>query len=375
MKVHLRKRELTNKGSGKPRHSLYLDIYYYKFKRIREFLGIYLDPNEDKTYKNEKLQLAENLKAKRQLELLNEEYGFPSKEKQKQNFVEYFEYQMNRRAGHTKVPWSNAYKYLHQFTKGSVLFYNIDKAWLEGFRTLLLNSLSPSSASLYYSKVKCALRESVKYRILVSNPADQVDPIKVPKKEKEFLTVDEIPKIANTPCRNDEVKNTFLFSCFTGLRYGDIMALKWSQIKKVNYDGNGTTYAVQLRQSKTGIINTIPLNETALNLIGDRREEDSLVFNLNIKHRSMQRILNQLLDTAKITKKITFHTARHSYAIMLLANGSDLMTVKELLGHKDIKSTQVYAKVIDPSKLKAINCASSAKSPGSCICSLTLNDL
>jgi site-specific recombinase XerD len=78
-----------------------------------------------------------------------------------------------------------------------------------------------------------------------------------------------------------------------------------------------------------------------------------------MKHRSIQRILKSLLEVAKITKKITFHTARHSYAIMLLANGSDLMTVMELLGHKDIKSTQVYAKVIDQSKQKAIHNLSS----------------
>jgi integrase len=333
---------------------LYLDIYYSKFKRFREFIGVYLDPKEDKTYRQEKLGLAENIKAKRQLELINEEYGFPSKEKQKQNFVEYFEYQMNRRTGHTKVPWSNANKYLHQYSKGSVLFSNIDKTWLEGFRTLLLNSLSPSSASLYYSKVKCALRESVKDRILLSNPADQVDPIKVSQKEKEFLSVYEIQNIANTPCRNEMVKNAFLFSCFTGLRYGDIVALKWNQIKEVNYDGNGITYAVQLRQSKTGIINTIPLNETAVNLIGDRPNEDTLVFQMTMKHRSIQRVLKSLLEAASITKKITFHTARHTYAIMLLANGSDLMTVKDLLGHKDIKSTQVYAKVIDASKQSAV---------------------
>jgi integrase len=355
MKVHLRKRELKRQGSGKPRHSLYLDIYYSQFKRMREFIGIYLDPKEDKTYRQEKLGLAENIKAKRQLELINEEYGFPSKEKQKQNFVDYFEYQMNKRTGYTKIPWSNAYKYLHQYTKGSILFSNIDKTWLEGFSTLLLNSLSPSSASLYYSKVKCALRESVKDRILIYNPADQVEPIKVPQKEKEFLTVEDIQKIANTPCRNEQVKNAFLFSCFTGLRYGDIVALKWSQIKEVNYDGNGISYAVQLRQSKTGILNTIPLTDTAISLIGNKQKENTLVFDLHMKHRSIQRILYRLLEAAKITKKITFHTARHTYAIMLLANGSDLMTVKELLGHKDVKSTQVYAKIVDSSKQRAVN--------------------
>jgi len=355
MKVHLRKRELSQKESGKPRYSLYLDIYYSKLKRVREFLGIYIDPKEDKTFRQEKLGIAENIKAKRTLELLNEEYGFPSKEKQKQNFVEYFEHQMNRRTGQTKVPWSNAYKYLVQYTKGSVLFANIDKTWLEGFQTLLLNSLSPSSASLYFSKVKCALRESIKDRILISNPADQIDPIKSKQKEREFLTVDELKKIIDTPCRNDQVKKAFLFSCFTGLRYGDIVALKWSQIKEINFNGNGKSYAVQLTQSKTGKALHIPLNNTALKLIEDRPEIDRLVFQLNMKHRSMQRILQSLLDSAEISKKITFHCARHTYAVLLLANGANLMTVKELLGHRDIKSTQIYAKVVDESKVSAVS--------------------
>ena len=248
-----------------------------------------------------------------------------------------------------------AYKYLVQYTKGSVLFANIDKTWLEGFQTLLLNSLSPSSASLYFSKVKCALRESIKDRILISNPADQIDPIKSKQKEREFLTVDELKKIIDTPCRNDQVKKAFLFSCFTGLRYGDIVALKWSQIKEINFNGNGKSYAVQLTQSKTGKALHIPLNNTALKLIEDRPEIDRLVFQLNMKHRSMQRILQSLLDSAEISKKITFHCARHTYAVLLLANGANLMTVKELLGHRDIKSTQIYAKVVDESKVSAVS--------------------
>ena len=91
MKVHLRKRKITTKGSGKPRYSLYLDIYYAKRKRKREFLGIYLEPNDDKTYQQEKLKLAENIKAKRLLELTNEEFGFPSKERLSKNFISYFQ--------------------------------------------------------------------------------------------------------------------------------------------------------------------------------------------------------------------------------------------------------------------------------------------
>jgi len=205
MKVHLRKRKLRRKGSGKPRYSLYLDIYYAKRKRKKEFLGIYLEPQDDKTYRQDKLKLAENIKAKRMIELTNEEFGFPSKDKQKQNFVEYFEVQMNKRLGNSKTVWLNAYKYLLQYTKGNVPFANIDKNWLEGFVTLLLNSVSPSSSSTYFAKIKCALNESVRDRILAQSPADSVKSIKVPQKEKEFLIIDEIQKIADTPFYQNEV--------------------------------------------------------------------------------------------------------------------------------------------------------------------------
>ena len=91
---------------------MYLDIYYRKGKRKREFLGIYLEPHEDKTYRNEKLKLAENIKAKRMMELANEAHGFPTKEKLNQNFIAYFEKQMDKREGNSKVAWRNTFTHL-----------------------------------------------------------------------------------------------------------------------------------------------------------------------------------------------------------------------------------------------------------------------
>ncbi len=101
MKVHLRKRKIRSKGSTKPRYSLYLHIYYRKGKRKREFLGIYLEPYDHKTYRQDKLKLAENIKAKRMMELANEEHGFPNKDKLYQNFIEYFLKQTNKREGNS----------------------------------------------------------------------------------------------------------------------------------------------------------------------------------------------------------------------------------------------------------------------------------
>lgn len=106
MQVHLRKRKIRSKGNtSKPRYSLYLDIYYRKGKRKREFLGIYLEPYDHKTYRQEKLKLAENIKAKRMMELANEEYGFPNKDKLYKNFIEYFFKQKDKGEGNSFTNW------------------------------------------------------------------------------------------------------------------------------------------------------------------------------------------------------------------------------------------------------------------------------
>ena len=115
MKVHIRKRQITSKGSSKPRYTLYLDIYYSKRKRKREFLGLYLEPNDTKTTRLDKFRLAENYKAKRLLELANEEMGLPSKEKMERDFIKYFEDEMNKREGNSQTAWRNTYIHIKRF--------------------------------------------------------------------------------------------------------------------------------------------------------------------------------------------------------------------------------------------------------------------
>ncbi len=277
MKVHLRKRKLRSKNPSKPRYSLYLDIYFRKGKRKREFLGIYLEPQDEASYKNEKLKLAENIKAKRMIELANEAHGFPTKEKLNQNFIEYFKKQMNKREGNSRIAWDNTYKHLLKWCGDNVPFSEVDREWLEDFIEYMQTKVSIQSSSTYFAKVKCSLTESVKDKILLQNPASFVDPIKVPQSSREYLTIDEIKRINDTPFHYDFVKRAFLFSCFTGLRYGDIATLKWSQIKETNFNGNGKSFAIHKRQAKTGVINHIPLNETALKLIGEQPPNDALV--------------------------------------------------------------------------------------------------
>jgi hypothetical protein len=199
MKVHLRKRKLRSKNPSKPRYSLYLDIYYRKGKRKKEYLGIYLEPHDEASYRNEKLKLAENIKAKRMMELANEAHGFPTKEKLNQNFIAYFEKQKGKREGNSRIAWDNTYKHFLNWCGDFVPFSEVDREWLQDFINHLHTKVSPQSVSTYFAKVKCALSDSVRDKILLQNPAFYVDPIKVPQNSREYLTIDEIKRIYDTP--------------------------------------------------------------------------------------------------------------------------------------------------------------------------------
>jgi integrase len=357
MKIHLRKRKLTGKGHSKAGYSLYLDIYYRKGNRKREYLGIYFEPTDTKTNRDEKQKLAESIKAKRLIELINEEQGISSKLNMQMSFVGFYREQMTKRIPSTRVPWEYALQYIQKYSTKELRFADINKKWLDDFTACLLKHVSPLSASLYISKIKCVIHEAEREGIIPFNPNLRTLPIKIPDIVRDYLSIEEIHSISNAVVKKEYqlVKNAFLFSCFTGLRFGDLKSLKWNQIKEVALNANEKVFTIQKVQGKTGAVNYIPLNETALKIIGQRPENDSLVFPFKQVNATIRKVLYRILEAAKIDKKITFHSGRRTYATLLLAQGANIMTVKELLGHKDLSSTMLYAKVLDSSKYSAVN--------------------
>lgn len=161
--------------------------------------------------------------------------------------------------------------------------------------------------------------------------------------ERQYLTLDELRLLANTPAL-EIVKNAFLFSCFTGLRYSDIISLEWDDIRNNR---------ITKRMQKTGEIVYIPLNKNALKFMP--KQNAKLVFKDLPSVQTISRILSKWVQQAGITKKITFHCARHTFATLALANGADLYTVSKLLGHSEITTTQIYAKVLDEGRKKAVD--------------------
>lgn len=348
--------------------SLYLD-YYNGGKRQYEYLNLYLfpDPEKGKLSKEQKeenrktLSLAEAIRSKRHLEIQNGIYGFQDQGKLKGSFLRYVEYLAEKRKDSegNYGNWDSALKHLKKYAKLDVTFSQIDKRWLEGFKEYLnrvaktpsLQNLSQNSQSSYFNKIRAALREAYKEGIIQRNPSDEVDGIKPGEPEREFLTHEELQAIAKVECEIPILKRAFLFSALTGLRWSDVNKLVWAEVQHSNELG----HYIRFRQKKTKGTETLPISEQAFSLLGERDVNEERVF-IGLKYSAWHNLkLQQWVMKAGISKTITFHCARHTYATLQLTFGTDIYTVSKLLGHKDLKTTQVYAKIIDEKKKEAAN--------------------
>lgn len=346
MAIKLRERVLKNGDI-----SFYLDIYMGDDRWTETIKGLtikYSNTSKEKRLIKEALS---RVIAKRELALINEDYGIRKKLDTEQDFLEFFKSEMEKKNPKTKENWNSVLVHLYNFSNKRIKFKHIDKKWFERFFAFLKEEgLSPNSIRTYYQKINAVLNQSVKDDIISSNPTKKIDT--PPKEETEinFLTIEEMKKIYNTEFFNDEVKRAFLFACYTGLRVSDIMSLTWGNIE-TSENGN----RVKKKQLKTSVYNYFELSENALKLIGQRKDDKENVFDLPKDHSSVNRCAKKLLKEAGITKKLSFHSSRHTAATQLLNNGVDIFTVQKLLGHKNIKSTQVYTKIIDKTKTDAVN--------------------
>ncbi len=358
MKVTLRKR---NQGG---QTSLYLD-YYHQGKRKTEYLKLYLDPNaktkEQKEVNKKTLQLAETIRAQRQIEIQNGVYGFRDNEKLKGSFTAYLELLANKRKDSpgNYGNWDSMIKHMKAFIPQDISFEFVNREFVQDFREYLdkkatghgIQKLSQNSKYSYFNKLRAALKQAVKDGIIPHNPAEGVEAFKQGEPEREFLTLEELQAVVKAECEIPQLKTAFIFSCLTGLRWSDINKLLWSEVQHSNDMG----YYIRFRQKKTKGAETLPISEQAFGLLGERQDKDERVFK-GLKYSAWHNLkLQQWVMRAGITKTITFHCARHTYATLQLTAGTDIYTVSKLLGHRELKTTQVYAKIIDDKKKEAAN--------------------
>jgi len=368
MKVHLRQRKQSKKG----KISLYLEYYKGTIKtdegktkvlRDYEYLDLYLKDNpqtkQERQTNKETLELAKSIKAKRELEIKNSQHGFKRTGSQNADFVAFFKKQRDKRSDNenTYSNWDSSIKQFIDYAGEQVPFKLIDEAFCEGFKDHLCNvkkasgdTLATSTISSYFNKFRGALRQATKQKVIPSNPALDVELPTVRTPKREHLTAEELKAVSKEECRYPVLKDAFMFACLTGLRWSDCQKLTWSQIVESEHG-----WRVIFHQQKTKGLQYHDIPENAIQYLGDREADDERVFK-GLKYSTYMNVaLQRWMMKAGITKNITFHCARHTYAILQLQFGADIYTVSKLLGHKNLKTTQIYADILDKKKKEAVN--------------------
>lgn len=352
--------------------SLYLDIYR-DGRRSYEFLKLYLVPErtkEDREKNRQTMQLANSVKAKRIVEMQNREYGFKSEAASDTLFYPYYRSMCQKRLGaESRGNWGNWYSCLHHlliYDKDEELtFADITPAWVQGFHDYLENEavawshdyrkrlkdkpLARNSKLSYFNKLRACLNQAFEDRIIPINPARYVENFKAEEGTRMYLTIDEVRKLAQTVCEYPRVKAAFLFSCLTGLRRSDVLRITWGDVHQ-----QGEFTRIIFRQKKTHGQEYLDITPQAAELMGERGKSSEQVFQDIHSPSVTNRAVQEWVLRAGIDKKITFHCGRHTFATMMLDLGTDIYTVSKLLGHRELSTTQIYAKVMDKNKQKAV---------------------
>ena len=265
--MEIKIRQKPQRSTGKT--SLVLEYYYgytrddegrIKHRRKFETLEYYLytDPKNklERDHNKVNLEMAEKVKAKRLLAEQNEQYGFAVKYKIRTNLVEYIKglIEQRKESPGNWGNWDSALKHLVAYAGTNTTFEMVDKKFVEGFKTYLAKqaktksntALSTNSQSSYFLKLKAALNQAVEDGIIPHSPAMSVKPAHVEDVHREYLTFDELQRLAKTECPYPVLKDAFLFSCLTGMRWSDINKLTWAEVQE--FDG-GTR--IVFRQKKT----------------------------------------------------------------------------------------------------------------------------
>jgi len=277
-------------------------------------------------------------------------------------FLDYYEGLVKKRSDSKSakkdLSWNNTLLHLKIFSKlkakRETTFYFIDEKYCEAFKEYLLNSpriKSLNTAHMYLAKLKAALNIAIIEKIITVNPAQN---IKIDKQDTytENLTIEEIRLLYETPCMSEQTKRAFIFSCFTGLRISDVKKLTWDEIRE-----NHILY----KSKKTKKYEKMKIHTRALKILTEQRAyhkekkiPSEIVFNLVSDVHTNKHIKRWAID-AGISKKVTWHVGRHTFAQLNVSSEVDIYTISNLLGHSSVEVTQKYLKQENQNKDKAID--------------------
>lgn len=386
------------------RESLFLD-YYFGYKMVyserlgkevakkdrkREYLSLYLwqaprTPLE-RTQNKETLELAKNIRYEKGQQLLEDSEGYRLKKNVDINFLDwmwtYYEAYTKADKRHIKrahdcfidflvdpnfeytpqPDWSEAKiaKAKKEFEKKkqrvSIRPQQITKEKIIEFTEYLQHRFRGEGAHTLYARFKKVIKAAVENDVMRKNPCTGVI-IKIDNGslKKDVLSIDEIQALIAThyPGESTNIRRAFIFCLYCGLRWCDVKDLTYSNVDYSNKLLKFEQAKTKGHSSASSVV--IPLNDGLLHLIGEPTDsKDSLIFPLP-SHNMCLKALRHWVKRANIDKHITWHCARHSFAVNILNNGANIKTVASLLGHSGLRHTEKYTRAVDSLKQEAIN--------------------
>jgi integrase len=285
---------------------------------------------------NETIRIAEIIRNNRQNELDKaniyteaEAELLKAKERSRGDFIQYFKQLSDEKKGSNQDNWSTALEHLKNYIRKSdkadtIRFCDITLHWCEGFKNYLLTVetrrhkiLATNTAASYFVKFKTALKSAYRYGYLPKDINGDLKSIKEVETHREFLTLDELNMLVEAPCTNEVLKRAALFSALTGLRHSDIIKMKWGEIRETN-----GLFTLKYTIQKTNKYEELPISVQAVQLCGERKEPEALVFDGLHCSAYANKALAQWLGAAGITRNVTFHCFRHTFATLQLASGT-----------------------------------------------------
>ena len=376
--------KLGAKALSDGRESLFLDFYLgyqmaiskngKEYKRVnikRSFLSLYLleSPKTqiERQQNKETLELAKKIRFEQGQELLERAEGYRLKKKRDVNFIDVFQTYIDNYTKKDIRMLVIALRRFIDFMNDTVEYRKfanyikpeqITKEMIEKYTEYLQSRSNGEGAKSIYARFKKVIKYAVEHDIILKNPCTNIT-IKSDEQQlkKEILSLEEIKQLIKTHYEHENpyIRRAFIFCLYCGLRFCDVKVLTYLNIDYSNK-------LLKFEQSKTkghsvnsGVI--IPLNDNILKLIGEPTSPDNrdeYIFILP-SYVTCLKAVKRWVKRAGINKKISWHCARHSFAVNILNNGANIKTVASLLGHSGLKHTEKYTRAIDKLKEDAIN--------------------
>ena len=356
------------------RKSLYLDYYQEGDKNHShkyEFLKLYLlpDTHANKDINSATWQAAKAIQARRMLERAEGKSGI-TVTKSKVRLIDYIEAYAKKKdklgqSRQRSVQVRSFAKHVNIYN-GNVLISDVDRNYINGLIMYLATQamsltavrkparIAMSSARSYYAIFVSVMNDAVREGLIDANPTSKIGKeilkqLGERESTRTYLTADEMRRLQDAKCGNENVKRAFFFACYSGLRISDVSELSWSDI----HTSEGRKY-IQKTLKKTNKEIIIPLSVKAMSYIGEEKSCGK-VFDLPNQNAIASDMRYWSRRAGIEGKNICFHVSRHTFATNLLTAGADLYTTSKLLGHTNIQTTQVYADIVDQKKVEAIN--------------------